>query len=534
MIDLTLEGTGGGGTAVDVHNLGWFATPEALRQDHQTANNGDFAIVGTTDSVWTWDSDTTSWVDTKSSGLVESVNGKTGTVVLKTSDIENDSGYITKDEQDLTYYPTSAEVNDLLKGKADDNKVVHNTGAETISGVKEFTSGILVGALKITSPVAAISADDGIIIRNTTTGETVVSNTNGSTNGLCLRPNGTDESEGQVLINKDGSITATAIKDENGDSLYTETSLNNLDETGEDRLTVCKGYTVSSITTDSKTVTEVKNMMQNLVKSAGSDTLKAKNYTLIGTPVISTDGIANSFSNGNAIKTGININVQESVEIRGKFTLTSLDTGSTTVPYVLGTDRWRLDVTKNENDISVYATNDLDVSLNTRFNISIPESIDNTVFEFIDTITKTSRSVKVIVNGSNVYEGSSTFASSQVLEETGLTIGSSALDGMSDYYWHGLVDLNTFKVILDGLLFYQPCLIIPYTLCTNGCKIVNSQYRDRVFDAYDQFGYALYYTLDSTNNNVTLPLGNIYGMFASQDVIGNILNALQIINGTGA
>ena len=355
IIDLTQE-TNGGGSGGDIHNLGWYSTPEALKEAHPTASNGDFAIVGTTDSVWVWDSDTSNWLDTKSSGLVESVNGKTGEVVLKTSDLENDSEYITKDidnltnyltstevntlldgkininekgtpdgvatlgadskiplnqlkviddvsatetttysskkidetfakttdiptkvselendskyitkeVNDLTYYSTAAEVNDLLqtkinlteKGiangvatlgddskiplnqlkviddvsatetttysskkvdellntKADDTAVVHKTGAETIEGAKTFKNDVTAASLSLTNDIFTITKDNQAIIRNTTTGETIVSNINGSTNGLCLRPNGTDESEGQVIINKDGTINGIVTK----------------------------------------------------------------------------------------------------------------------------------------------------------------------------------------------------------------------------------------------------------------------------------------------------------------------------------
>lgn len=45
-------------------------------------------------------------------GAVDSVNGKTGTVVLKTSDLENDNDYVTKDWV-LTYVSES-----ILGGEA--------------------------------------------------------------------------------------------------------------------------------------------------------------------------------------------------------------------------------------------------------------------------------------------------------------------------------------------------------------------------------------------------------------------------------
>ena len=53
----------GGGSGGDQHNLGWYATPEALRTAHATATAGDWAIVCSTDTVWIWDTDTSAWTD---------------------------------------------------------------------------------------------------------------------------------------------------------------------------------------------------------------------------------------------------------------------------------------------------------------------------------------------------------------------------------------------------------------------------------------------------------------------------------------
>ena len=74
----------GGG---DQHNLGYYATPEALAEAHATAEAGDFAIVGSTDTVWIWDTDTSAWVDSDTKGQVTSVNNQTGAVTLTASDV---------------------------------------------------------------------------------------------------------------------------------------------------------------------------------------------------------------------------------------------------------------------------------------------------------------------------------------------------------------------------------------------------------------------------------------------------------------
>ena len=44
---------------------GWYATPEALKAAVPVGENGWWAVVGTTDTIWTWDGDTGAWVDTQ-------------------------------------------------------------------------------------------------------------------------------------------------------------------------------------------------------------------------------------------------------------------------------------------------------------------------------------------------------------------------------------------------------------------------------------------------------------------------------------
>lgn len=44
---------------------GWYATPEALKAAVPIGENGWWAVVGTTDTIWTWDGDTGVWVDTR-------------------------------------------------------------------------------------------------------------------------------------------------------------------------------------------------------------------------------------------------------------------------------------------------------------------------------------------------------------------------------------------------------------------------------------------------------------------------------------
>ena len=80
---LCVRVTGQGGGGGDQHNLGWYENPTALNTAHPTATAGDWAIVGSTDTVWVWDTDTNAWVDTDTKGQVTSVNNQTGDVTVQ-------------------------------------------------------------------------------------------------------------------------------------------------------------------------------------------------------------------------------------------------------------------------------------------------------------------------------------------------------------------------------------------------------------------------------------------------------------------
>lgn len=51
------------GSSSSSNDKGWFATPAALRAAYPVGENGWFAIVGSTDTVWIWDVDTNDWLD---------------------------------------------------------------------------------------------------------------------------------------------------------------------------------------------------------------------------------------------------------------------------------------------------------------------------------------------------------------------------------------------------------------------------------------------------------------------------------------
>lgn len=69
------------------HFKGYFTSIEKLRETYPTGNLGDYAIVGGTDTVWVWDDETSDWLNTTEQGVVLSVNGRTGEVILTKTDV---------------------------------------------------------------------------------------------------------------------------------------------------------------------------------------------------------------------------------------------------------------------------------------------------------------------------------------------------------------------------------------------------------------------------------------------------------------
>ncbi len=101
----------GGGGGSDPHNLGFYADLTALQTAHPTGSDGDFAILGSTDTVWVWDSGTSAWKDTDTKGQVTSVNGQTGAVVIPDelpSQTGNSGKFLTTDGTDASWAAVGA------------------------------------------------------------------------------------------------------------------------------------------------------------------------------------------------------------------------------------------------------------------------------------------------------------------------------------------------------------------------------------------------------------------------------------------
>ena len=239
----------------------------------------------------------------------------------------------------------------------------------------------------------------------------------------------------------------------------------------------------------------------------GIDTIKADNYEVVGSPVISDDGVASGFSLANYIKSNSNIafTAGQTWEIDLKVNIKNSESG----------------INKAQCLFQIYASNPNLNSLQAiLYNNCVfwtcpttpSEGATNRFLQFtseFNILSYLNQDIwfKFIYNGKQyIFEWSADginftreVASTDSRQFTGT--GTLNLGAMSIHQQglQGSIDLNDTKVYINDNLVYQPCLKIPYAQSKTGSKIVDGNYRDRVQDMYNQFGYTHYYTLGDTD-----------------------------------
>lgn len=244
--------------------------------------------------------------------------------------------------------------------------------------------------------------------------------------------------------------------------------------------------------------------------TTGIDTIKPDDYTVVGTPTISADGIASGFGISNYIKSLKTISLGENdFSIIVGFTTPAEDL--TNAPQVLLGSNLRTIYCVSEYGYPQFAI-----------------GTGGTNWAYIlkgSQLLKPSTQYKMKFNRrSNLLTGYisennqpyTQFATANITEQLSVPdfmpfIGMYGVTITSPFL--GFIDLNSIAYESNGSLIYQPCLKIPYTLSKTGSKIVDVAYRDRVQDMYEQLGHAPYYTLDEENQDFTLPMGELYGFY---------------------
>ena len=221
------------------HNKGWFATEAALTTAYVAATDGDYATVGTTDTMWIWDGDTNNWVDSGQNGAVTSVNSLTGDVVLDKSHV----GLGNVDNTSDVAKPVSTAQQTALNGKANSS---HGHAIADVTGLQTELDGKATSSHSHNNAVAGASDGfmskedktkiDGVAtnannyVHPSTDGNHHVPATGTSNNGKTLKSGATAGSEQwnfvafSEIISKPTSLSGYGITD-----AYNKTEIGNPD-----------------------------------------------------------------------------------------------------------------------------------------------------------------------------------------------------------------------------------------------------------------------------------------------------------------
>ena len=327
--------------------------------------------------------------------------------------------------------------------------------------------------------------------------------------------------------NGDTAIFRSLVNDNNGNALsdiskwkkmeitaswgdITGTLSNQTDLT--DYVNQSKALETGAVSSDADVYADVLKY-KNSGTGTGIDTIKPDNYEVVGSPTISEDGIASGFDANSYIISTENFNLsakkfkikyhckigqpRDSIGVVGLYNKQGLPVINIVYNY------YTVGVILRENfsgagDISTYTSSYTGLSYTANFEIE-----NNTV------------TINVLYDDGTTRTANVDFSELDVSSwgELQLRIGRCLWIGENIEY----LDLNSVELENNCNLVYQPCLKIPYTQSKTGSKIVDAAYRDRVQDVYEQYGTAMYYTLDEENQNFTLPMGDIYGMIEKKN-----------------
>ena len=246
----------------------------------------------------------------------------------------------------------------------------------------------------------------------------------------------------------------------------------------------------------------------------GLDVLKPDNYTVVGSPVISEDGVVSGFTANNYVTSGT-LNATKPFRIEQECFCNGITTTLTAFQISSTTSRFFLVYIKTSG---------------------VPEAYDgvNYLYTYYEQKINFNKKFKLILvsDGTNLMLGweqdgvehfdetrkrpISAFTAWIPVENAFVKIGT----GTYLTKWVvGSIDLNSFKIYVDGKLVYQPCLKIPYNISKTGLKVANADARERIIGMAEDYGYSQYFTIDEENKNATLPLGA--GITGRQDLIAS-------------
>lgn len=149
------------------HDKGYFANPAALQEAVPTGVDGDYAIIGTTDTIWMWDSDTQAWVDSHKATDLSNYYTKGETDNLLSQKEPNISAKGADTASDNFYYGGRKQWIDLLykvrntalAGLNTDNSQAITATDTVLAAFGKLQAQITQSSTEVSEDITAIESD---------------------------------------------------------------------------------------------------------------------------------------------------------------------------------------------------------------------------------------------------------------------------------------------------------------------------------------------------------------------------------------
>jgi hypothetical protein len=260
-----------------------------------------------------------------------------GDIIYVRGNINSNSQTVTP--QQLGYLSTlSSNVQTQINAKANDSAVIHNTGTESISGQKTFSTGITLNGTDLQTRLAS---DESTISSHTSSISSInssITTLNGKTSALSYDA-GTDATtiNSKMVISKDVSeIGSIYLGDSSGgDIIYIRGNINSNSQT----VTPAQIGYVSGASSNLQTQINAKANDSAVCHNTGAETW-AGIKTFSSAPVLPNNSITNAMINNTAINSGyVDATSSIQTQLNGKQATLSFDstpTSSSTNPVTSG------------------------------------------------------------------------------------------------------------------------------------------------------------------------------------------------------
>lgn len=277
-----------------------------------------------------------------------------------------------------------------------------------------------------------------------------------------------------------------------------------------------KKHALKSYLDDGTLLTDSEGLSD--VKEYAHSSFDLSKFTVVGSPNITSDGIASGFSSSNYLKVN-NITFGNEYVIKGEADIS-------------GTGAFLSIISSSNQDLSFYCNgyNNIEVFNSINYEpvtLSNPSVISHIKYKLSVDITNNNYVFEYEFNKSGVVQTTNldTTQIETILNDISyIALGNSGVVWTSQWALNGSINLKEVNVTVDGAEVFSghktgidtytiggSTVTIPYTLSKTGSKIVDSAYRTEVSAVYEQEGYAPYYTL--SDSDFTLPQGELYGMY---------------------